>query len=71
MVGAVSLYNLQGERLHSIYIGNSPEYGKNTFKQRLEQEVLNIKTKYTNATYLDMADGATDNWTFIKFFSCD
>lgn len=66
MVGVVSLYNSQGKRLHSIYIGNSPQYGKEDFKQRLEKEVLNIKAKYPNALYVGIADGAADNWTFLK-----
>jgi len=66
MVGVVSLYNSKGKRLHSIYIGNSPEYGKKKLKQRLEQEVLNIKIKYPDALYIGIADGAADNWSFLK-----
>jgi len=66
VVGVVSLYNSEGERLHSIYIGSSPQYGKKKFKQRLEQEVLSIKTKYPNALYVGIADGAADNWSFLK-----
>lgn len=66
MVGVVSLYDSKGERLHSIYIGNSPQHGKKKFKQRLEQEVLNIKTKYPNALYVGIADGAFDNWVFLR-----
>ena len=31
MAGAISLYNKAGDRLHSIYIGASPEYGKEKF----------------------------------------
>ena len=66
MVGVVSLYNSQGGRLYSIYIGNSPQHGKEKFKQRLEHEVSNIKAKYPNALYVGIADGAADNWTFLK-----
>lgn len=66
MVGVVSLYSSEGQRLHSIYIGNSPQYGKKNFKQRLEQEVLNIKAKYPDALYVGIADGAVDNWNFLR-----
>ena len=37
MVGTVSLYNPSGERLDSIYIGASPEYGKEDFLSRLKK----------------------------------
>lgn len=69
MVGVISLYNSKGERLHSIYIGQSPEYGKKTFKQRLEQEIINIKKLYPNAKYVGIADGAIDNWSFLEKYT--
>jgi hypothetical protein len=31
MVGTISLYDYAGERLHTTYIGATPEYGKKTF----------------------------------------
>ncbi len=34
MAGTVSLYNKGGERLHTIYLGASPEYGKAKFLER-------------------------------------
>ena len=39
MVGTISLYNYEGERQHTIYIGASPEYGKAVFLQRLEDAI--------------------------------
>ncbi len=66
MVGVISLYNSQGKRLNTIYIGQSPQYGKKTFKQRLEQEILKIKKHYPNAKYVAITDGAADNWSFLK-----
>ena len=30
MVGTISLYDQAGERLHTTYIGATPEYGKKT-----------------------------------------
>jgi hypothetical protein len=66
MVGTVSLYNPKGERQHSIYIGEAPEYGKATFTERLEREITRIKKQYPDALYLGIADGAKNNWSFLE-----
>ena len=65
MVGTISLYDCDGERQHSIYLGEAPEYGKGSFKARYEQEIERIKARYPEALYLGIADGAQDNWTFL------
>lgn len=66
MVGTVSLYDRHGERLHTIYIGASPEYGKATFLARLDQEIRTVQARYPNATSVGVADGAADNWRFLE-----
>jgi hypothetical protein len=66
MVGAVSLYDSAGERHHSIYLGESPEYGKATFKERMDREINHVKNLYPNATYVGIADGAKDNWSYLE-----
>jgi len=66
MVGSVSLYAPDGERLHTIYLGEAPEYGKEVFKQRLAREIERVKALYPEALYLGIADGAHDNWSFLK-----
>jgi hypothetical protein len=66
MVGTISLYDAQGERLHTIYIGATPEYGKASFLERLEREIERTKTRYPQATYIGIADGAASNWQFLK-----
>lgn len=66
MVGTIALYNIDGERLHTTYIGASPEYGKKLFKQRMEREIKHIKQLYPDALYIGVADGAPDNWTFLN-----
>jgi len=66
MVGAISLYNPAGTRLHTIYLGAPPEYGKSAFKKHLEKEILKIKARYPKALYLGIADGAKDNWNFLE-----
>lgn len=66
MVGAISLYDVKGDRQHSIYIGEAPEYGKATFTERLEREIAQIKKQYPSALYLGIADGAKNNWGFLE-----
>jgi hypothetical protein len=66
MVGAISLYDAKGDRQHSIYIGEAPEYGKATFTERLEREIAHVKKHYPAALYLGIADGAKNNWPFLE-----
>jgi hypothetical protein len=66
MVGSVSLYAPDGERLHTIYLGEAPEYGKATFTQRMAGEIARLKTRYPDALYLGIADGAPSNWSFLE-----
>lgn len=66
MVGTISLYNCEAERLHTIYPGEAPEYGKSTFTQRMTKEIERVKALYPEALYLGIADGAADNWGFLE-----
>ena len=66
MVGTISLYDANGERLHTIYQAASPEYGKATFWERMTNEIYDIKRQYPEANYVGIADGAKDNWSFLK-----
>ncbi|MES9859110.1 MAG: transposase [Sedimenticola sp.] len=66
MVGTIALYDTDGERQHTTYIGASPEYGKSTFIQRMEREIMHIKKLYPDALYIGVADGAADNWPFLN-----
>jgi hypothetical protein len=65
MVGTIGLYDRQGERQHTIYLGATPEYGKATFLDRLEREIERVKAAYPHARYVGLADGAKGNWTFL------
>ncbi len=65
MTGTLSLYNGQGERLHTIYLGATPEYGKASFFERMEREIDHIKLQYPQASYVGVADGAQSNWDFL------
>lgn len=66
MVGTISLYDAQGERQHTTYIGASPEYGKATFLERLEREIAHVRQRYPQAKYVGVADGANDNGSFLE-----
>ncbi len=65
MVGTISLYDQAGERLHTLYIGATPEYGKKTFFQRMETEIAKISATFPTAIKVGVADGAKTNWTFL------
>lgn len=65
MVGTVSLYAQTGERLHTTYIGATPEYGKKTFFKRMETEIAKVSAAFPTALIVGVADGAKTNWTFL------
>jgi hypothetical protein len=66
MTGNVSLYNKQGDRLHTIYVAAAPEYGKEKFLTKLTSEIFKIKKQYPAAKYVGVADGAKSNWEFLE-----
>lgn len=66
MVGSISLYNKEGERIHSIYIAQAPEYGKETFYREFTKEINAVKKVYQDKIIIGVADGAADNWIFLK-----
>jgi hypothetical protein len=68
MVGSISLYNKEGERIHSTYLAQAPEYGKETFYCDLRKEIEETKKMYQGKTYVGVADGAADNWKFLEPF---
>ena len=69
MTGAISLYDSEGERLHTIYSGATPEYGKEKFKERFDREVMRLKDKYAGVLYMGIADGAKDNWPYLEKYT--
>ena len=66
MVGTISLYDGEGERQHTIYVGATPEYGKQRFLEKLEREIRQTKERYPKAMYVGIADGAETNWKFLN-----
>jgi hypothetical protein len=68
MVGSISFYDKQGERLNSIYVAQAPEYGKESFYTLLQKEIEQVKKEYADKTFIGVADGAVDNWSFLQPF---
>lgn len=65
MVGTISLYDQTGERLHTTYIGATPEYGKKTFFKRMSAEIAKVSVAFPTALKVGVADGAKTNWPFL------
>lgn len=60
MAGTIAFYDVAGDRLHTIYIGTAPEYGKGTFLGKMDDEITRVKGKYANARFVGISDGARD-----------
>lgn len=66
MCGTISFYSKPGDRLHTIYTACAPEYGKETFNRVLDLEIERVKEQYPNVTYVGLADGSKDNWSYLS-----
>jgi hypothetical protein len=69
MVGTIALYDKAGERQHTTYIAASPEYGKATFKSKLDRLIKEMQDRYPSAKFIGIADGAKENWTFLEKYT--
>jgi len=66
MSGTIAFYDDEGKRLHTDYIAAAPEYGKAKFFARMTRQIERVKKHYPNAEYVGIADGASNNWTFLE-----
>jgi len=66
VVGSISMYNCEGERLYTRYTAQAPEQGKERFHKKFTREIKSIKRLYPDVRYTGVADGAADNWTFLQ-----
>jgi hypothetical protein len=66
MTGTIAFYDAQGERLHTIYTGATPEYGKDKFHTKFRREAERVKEAYPNVPSIGLGDGAADNWSYLK-----
>ena len=69
MAGTISLYNDEGDRLHTTYLAAAPEYGKKIFLEKLEESINKTKDLFPSGRTIGLADGAKDNWIFLKQFT--
>ena len=69
MCGSIALYDAQGERLHTIYCAATPEYGKERFRAKFSREIERVKKAFPEVLYVGVADGAKDNWIFLKTYT--
>jgi hypothetical protein len=65
MVGTISLYDVMGERLHTVYLGAPPQYGKEAFYEQMDQEIRRYQKRYPESYWLGVADGAHDHWPWL------
>src|SRR5262249_14891852 len=66
MVGTVGLFDAGGQRLHTIYLGATPEYGRATFLERMTREAERARAELPGARFIGIADGAAGNWDFLE-----
>ncbi len=62
----VSIYDEEGNRLDTRYIGRMPETGKTKAKRLLENEIEAIMGKHLFRHIVCIADGARDLWTYFQ-----
>ena len=63
--GTVSYYDRFGERLVTRRMARMPETNKVTLKSQLTHEVINALIERPNLRVVKVADGASDNWTYL------
>lgn len=66
MNGTITFHSESGERLHTIYFANAPQYGKAKFDAAFDDEIAKVKSLFPTAKYIGLADGAKENWTYLE-----
>ena len=69
--GVVALVDAKGEILKIRYFGRLPETGKQSLKSQLSAEVFHWLKIKPDLKLVAVADGARDNWEFLKELSPD
>jgi hypothetical protein len=63
--GTLTLYDRDGEPLHTVRLGRMPESGKTTLKAQIASELDAILAQRPDLRVVTLADGAHDNWAFL------
>jgi hypothetical protein len=66
MVGTITFYDEDDERIDSIYVAAAPEAGKREFFGRMEKELARVRAAHPRARYAGIADGAHDLWEWLE-----
>jgi hypothetical protein len=64
--GTLSYYDRTGERLVTRRMARMPEPNKATLKRQLTAEVMSALIQRPDLHGVKLADGTTDNWTFLR-----
>ncbi|HEY5870897.1 MAG TPA: hypothetical protein VI542_35895 [Candidatus Tectomicrobia bacterium] len=64
--GTVSYYDRDGERLLTRRMSRMPESHKATLKDQLTAEIMSALIERPDLRVVKLADGATDNWTYLS-----
>lgn len=64
--GTVSLYDADGQRLHTVRSGRMPEHKKATLCQQLQAECQAVLAVRPTLRLVRLADGARENWRFLE-----
>jgi len=67
----ISLYNQEGERLHTIKFGRMPESKKVTLQKQLTEELRRVVKLYPEVPVEACADGAEENWRIVDEVATD
>ena len=67
--GTVSFHDTRGKRLNTLYLGRMPESGTVTLKAQLASKVTHTRQLRPDVRIVAIADGAANNWTFLKTLS--
>lgn len=65
MAGTLSLIGADRQVLHTIYLGDAPQYGKERFNGVMSREIALLKKRFGHLPWVGVADGAAHNWTFL------
>jgi hypothetical protein len=65
MCGTIAVYDAEGTRLHTEYLGTMPEIGKATFAAQVTTRVAQVLARYPTARHVCLGDGAKWNWDFF------
>lgn len=66
MVGTISFYDGEGERIATTYVANTPEAGKGEFYAKMERELEGVRARHPAARYAGVIDGAHDLWAWLE-----